>query len=296
VPVARRACLLLVVLVLVSAGCSTARVNQFKQFAEAGIAYVEAVDALTREAAGASVNADSAILARTRSAVPQDDRARTVLEHNQLLKRRIEILADLRQHARLLGAYFVSLAAMTDPGAPAGAGRAAARFVESLGVVGSRLRTARIGDLAVDDFTGTVVEISVAGFRQAQLERELRLRAPILARELDLQHAAMRAVVEAMATDLGVVLRHAEQTDVVDPFRGNAKLPKTWAKRRREILTASIAVASADAAAVAARRLGDAFAALAENRFGAAEYLAVMAEIHRTLDLIAAIRGIDEGG
>jgi len=276
--------------------CSTARVNQFKQFAEAGIAYVEAVDALTREAAVASVNADSAVLARTRSAVPQDDRARTVLEHNQLLRQRIAILADLRQHAGLLGAYFVSLGAMTDPDAPAEIGEAAAQFVESLGVVGGRLRAARVGDLAVDDFTGTVVEIAVANFRQAQLERELRLRAPILARELDLQHAAMRAVVEAMATDIGVVLRHEEQSDVVDPFRGNAKLPKTWAKRRREILIATTAVASADAAAVAALKLGEAFAALAENRFGAVEYLAVMGEIRRTLDLIAAVRGIDEDG
>ncbi len=283
-------------MILVLGACSTARVNQFKQFGEAGIAYVEAVDALTREAAGASVNADSAVLARTRSAVAQDDRARTVLEHNQLLKQRIEILADLRQHAGLLGAYFVSLGAMTDPDAPAEVGQAAAQFVESLGVVGGRLRTARVGDLAVDDFTGKVVEISVANFRQAQLERELRLRAPILARELDLQHAAMRAVVEAMATDIGVVLRHQEQTDVVDPFRGNAKLPKTWAKRRREILTASTAVASADSAAVAARKLGEAFAALAENRFGAVEYLAVMGEIRRTLDLIAAVRGVEEDG
>ncbi len=294
-PVARRFCFLLPV-VLVLAACSTARVNQFKQFAEAGIAYVEAVDALTREAAGASVNADSAVLARTRSAVPQDDRARTVLEHNKLLKQRIGILADLRQHAGLLGAYFVSLSAMTDPDAPAEAGTAAAQFVESLGVVGGRLRAARVGDLAVDDFTGTVVEISVANFRRTQLERELRLRAPILARELDLQYAAMRVVVEAMATDIGVVLRHEEKTDVVDPFRGNAKLPKTWAKRRREILTATTALASADAAAVAARKLGEAFAALAENRFGAVEYLAVMGEIRRMLDLIAAVRRIDQDG
>ena len=283
-------------MVLVLAACSTARVNQFKQFAEAGIAYVEAVDALTREAAGASVDADSAILARTRSAVPQDDRARTVLEHNQLLKQRIEILADLRQHAGLLGAYFVSLGAMTDPDTPAEVGDAAAQFVESLGVVGGRLRTARVGDLAVADFTGRVAEIAVANFRQAQLERELRLRAPILARELDLQHAAMRVVVEAMATDIGIVLQYQEQTDVVDPFRGNAKLPKTWAKRRREILIASTAVASADAAALAAGKLGEAFAALAEGRFGAGEYLAVMGEIRRTLDLIAAVRGIDGNG
>jgi len=295
VPTARRYCFLLAV-VLVLGACSTARVNQFKQFAEAGIAYVEAVDALTREAAGASVNADSAVLARTRSALPQDVRARTVLEHNQLLKQRIGILADLRQHAGLLGAYFVSLGAMTDPDAPAEAGEAANQFVGSLTLVGHRLRAARVGDLTVDDFTRRVVEISVGEFRHQALERELRRRAAVIARELDLQRAAMQAIVAAMKTDLGVVLHHQEQVEVIDPFRGNAKLPKTWSKRRREILTASTAVASANVAATAALKLGEAFRALAENRFGAVEYLAVMAEIRRTLDLIAAIRGIDEDG
>lgn len=291
-PAAPRCCLL-VPAVLALTACTTARVSQFKQFAEAGVAYVEAVDALTREAAGASVNADSAVLARTRSAVPQDDRARTVLEHNDLLRRRVEILADLRRHAGLLAAYFVALGSMTDPDAPAEVGEAATQFVESLGAVGGRLRTARVGDMAVDDFTGSVVEISVAHFQRAQLERELRARAPVIERELDLQRAAMQAVVAAMETDLGVVLQHEEQVDVVEPFRGNAKLPKTWSKRRREILTASTAAASAGAATAAAEKLGEAFVALAENRFGAAEYLAVMGEIRRTLDLIAAVRGIE---
>lgn len=289
-------CCLLVPAVLVLTACSTARVNQFRQFAEAGIAYVEAVDALSHEAAGASVNADSAVLARTRSAVPQDDRARTVLEHNELLRQRVAILTDLRRHAGLLGAYFVALGSMTDPDAPAEVGAAAAQFVASLGAVGDRLRAARVGDLAVADFTGSVVEISVAHFRQTQLEHELRLRAQFLERELDLQHAAMQAVVEAMAIDLGVALGHQEQVEVVDPFRGSAKLPSNWARRRREILTASTAVASADAAALAAGKLAEAFTALAEARFGAVEYLAVMGEIRRTLDLIAAVRGIDEDG
>ena len=76
--------------------CATGRINQFRQFADAGISYAEAVDALTREAASATVDADSAVLARTRSSVPQDDRARTVLEHNQLIRQRVEVLADLR--------------------------------------------------------------------------------------------------------------------------------------------------------------------------------------------------------
>jgi len=272
--------------------CATGRINQFRQFADAGISYAEAVDALTREAASATVDADSAVLARTRSSVPQDDRARTVLEHNQLIRQRVEVLADLRRHARLLGAYFVTLASMTDPDAASEFGAAASELVESLGVVGARLRTARVGDLAVDDFTGRVVEISVAHLQKAVLERELRARSALLARELDVQQAAMHAVVQGMRADLAIVLRSQEKLEVVDPYRGNAMLPKSWAKRRREILTASMAIASAEAAALAARRLGESFAAVAENRFGVAEFLSLMGDIQQTLDLIAAARGV----
>lgn len=294
-PVARRYSLLLPAALLL-AGCSTARVNQFKQFADAGIAYVGAVDALTREAADASVNADSAVLAHSRPELPPDERARVVLEHNDLLRSRVEILTDLRRHAELLAAYFAALGSMTDPDVPAETAVAAAQLAASIAAVGGRLQTARVGDLAVNEFTGAVVEIAVANFRQTQLERELRLRAAVLERELDLQHAAMQAVVEAMTADLGVALNHQEQVDVVDPFRGNGKLPSNWARRRREILTASAAVASADAAAKASLALGEAFAALAEKRFGAGEYLLVMGEIRRTLDLIAAVRGAEGDG
>jgi len=272
--------------------CSTGRINQFRRFADAGISYAEAVDALSREAASAAVDADSAVLARTRSSVPQDDRARTVLEHNQLIRQRVEVLADLRRHARLLGAYFVTLASMTDPDVPGEFSVTASDLVESLGVVGARLRTARVGDLAVADFTGSVVKISVAHLQAHVLQRELRARAAVLARELDLQHAAMHVVVEGMRADLAIVLRNQEKLDVVDPYRGNAKLPRNWAKRRREILTASTAIASAEAAGLAARRLGESFRAVVENRFGVAEYLSLMGDIQQTLDLIAAARGV----
>ncbi|MHC5007013.1 MAG: hypothetical protein ACYTGF_06595, partial [Planctomycetota bacterium] len=48
------------------AACTTARVDQFERFAEAGVAYSGAIDALTLEAANAAIDADSAVLARAR--------------------------------------------------------------------------------------------------------------------------------------------------------------------------------------------------------------------------------------
>ena len=55
-------------------GCVTARVNQFARFAEAGVAYAEAIDSLTLAAANAAIEADSSVLARTRPRLPDDER------------------------------------------------------------------------------------------------------------------------------------------------------------------------------------------------------------------------------
>ncbi len=273
--------------------CTTARINQFRQFADAGIAYVAAVDEFTGEAANAAIDADSAALARARPSVPEDDRGRTVLDHDTLLKQRVEILGDLREHARLLAGYLVTLGALAESDAPQQVGDAARDLAASMRTIGTQLRDARIGDATIDSFTGSVVTISVARFRRAALERELRARAPLLERELDLQHAAMLAIAAQMRTDLTAALGHQELIDIVDPYRGGGKLPRTWAKRRREILSASAAVASADAAVSAAAQLKVSYIALVEDRLTVSDILALMGDINEILTLLEAIRGYD---
>ncbi len=285
----RRSCLLLAVLVMPA--CTTARVSQFRQFADAGQAYVEAVQALTREAGNAAVDADSAALERARRHLPQQERAEAVLEHDELVRTRVLILADLGRHARLLGAYFATLEALAESDAPREIGDATETLVESMGAVSARLRTARVGDAPIDSFSGAVVAISVANLKKGALERELRLRGQLIERELDLQQAAVTAITDQMKTDLQAVLMHREQIDVVEPYGGTARLARVWTTRRREILTATASVASAEAGVRAAEHLKLSFEALAENRFGAAQYLALLADIDEVLTLIEAVAG-----
>ena len=287
-----RFCLLLAVMSMPA--CTTARVNQFKQFADAGQVYVEAIEALSREAANAAVDADSAALERVRLRLPSDERAEAVLEHDELVTTRVRILADLGRHARLLGAYFATLEALAESDAPRELGDATARLVQSMGVVNKRLRTARVGDAAIDSFSGAVVVISVANLQHAALQRELDARGQVIERELDMQQAAVMAITDQMKTDLEAVLMHREQIDVVEPYGATARLARIWTSRRREILTASASLATAEAGVRAAEHMKLSFEALVENRFGPAEYLALLADIDEVLTLIEAVAGPPE--
>ena len=95
-----------------------------------------------------------------------------------------------------------------------------------------------------------------------------------------------------MRTDLEVILKHRELVEVVEPFSdSDSTLPRTWSRRRVEILTATPALESADAAVVAARTLKEAFVAVAGNRFDKTDSLALISDINRILVLLEAVTG-----
>ncbi|MHC4990444.1 MAG: hypothetical protein ACYTGC_05635 [Planctomycetota bacterium] len=275
------------------AACTSARIDQFERFAEAGVAYSGAIDALTLEAANAAIDADSAVLARARDALDGEERTRTVLEHNDLLKQRVALLRDLQRHADLLRNYFLVLGAMAGSDAPEGLGAAAEQVVTSMQLVSGRIRDARVGDAPISDFAGSVVRITVARFQRAVLEHELKMRSMMLERELDLQHAALQAIAAEMSADLEAVLGQQELVEVIDPYRSaSGSLPRTWTRRRREILTATAAVESASAAAEAAASLKHSFVALAENRYSLSDFRALMADVDEILTLLERVRGL----
>jgi hypothetical protein len=282
-------------IILGPGACAAPRAEQFHQFAQAGIAYAGAVDALARDAGDAAINADSAVLERARDGLEsKEERQQAVLEHDQLLKERLAILADLSRHAQLLAAYFSGLDALAASRQPAAAaaGAAAQELVRSMGVLSSRIRDARIGAEPVARFSGAVTGIVVGNLQSAALERELRLRGPALERELDTQRAAMQAIAEALRTDLAVALDQQELIEIVEPFRGEARLARTWHRRRREILAASTAAASADAGVAAAAALKDSFTALAGGTLSSWSIAGLLADVGQVLDLLERVKGL----
>ncbi len=282
-------------IVLAEGACAAPRAEQFRQFAQAGIAYAGAVDALTREAGGAAIDADSAVLERARDGLEsKEERQQTVLEHDQLLEERLAILTDLSRHAQLLAAYFSGLDALAASRQPAAAaaGAAAQELVQSMGVLSGRIRDAQIGAEPVARFSGAVTAIIVGNLRSTELERELRARGPALERELDTQRAAMQAIAEALRDDLAITLDQQELVEIVEPYRGEARLARAWHRRRREILVASTASASADAGAAAAAALKDSFTALARGELSSWSVAGLLADVGQVLDLLERVKGL----
>ena len=287
-----RFALLALVVATTAAGCGTTRVNQFRQFSVASVAYADAVGPLTDAAGLAAVDVDSEVLMRTHGTLPRAERSQAVLKQNAEAKHRLAVLADIARQARLLRSYFVALGGLAESDAPSQIGTAAQSVFKSLGQVSDRLRTASVGHQPVDKLVGQVVPITVAEFQRAALERELRARAETLWTYLEIQEAAIRALAETLHDDLQGSLNARETREVVQPFLGD-KLPKGWRKTRREVLTSQVNVASADAAARAAGQLKVAFVALVEGRFQASDFQALLEDIGRILTVVESVEGME---
>ena len=285
-------CLILLAICLHISGCASAKINQFSRFAELGCGYSEAVTGLTKEAGNVAIDADSAALIKAREPLTPKERGETIIEHNKLLRDRVGLLRDLRRHTQLLRSYFQALAALAKSDAPSGIGAASEDVVKSLGKMSDRIKNAKVGDLPVSEFIGPLVKITVAQFQSAALGKELRVRAPIIERELDLQQAALQAIAEQMRTDLEVLQAREEALDVVDPFRATKdSLPSDWTKRRKELLNTQISLDSVDAGVELARNFKLSFVSLVENRLDLSDVEMMFGDINEVLTLIEDIQG-----
>jgi len=284
--------LILLTICFLLSGCASAKTNQFSRFAELGFAYSEAVTGLTKEAGNVATDADSAALMKAREHLTPTERGKTIIDHNKLLRERIGLLRDVRRHTQLLRSYFQTLAALARSDEPSGIGAASEDVVKSLGKMSDRIKNAKVGALPVSEFIGPVVKITVAQFQRGALEKELRVRASFIERELDLQQAVLQAIAEQMRTDLEVLQTREEALEVVDPFRAATNsLPSDWTKRRKEVLNAYVSLDAVDAGAELARNLKLSFLALVENRLDPSDFGILFKDINEILTLIEDIQG-----
>jgi hypothetical protein len=288
----RRAVGAVLAFALLLGGCSSARVGQFRRFADAGTAYADAVGVLVGEAAEVTVDADSAVLTKARTGLAPEERGQTILENNDLVRQRLDVLNDVRAHAQALRMYFVALAALADAEAPVTIASSAETAAQTIQEIGDRIGHAAFGEFPVKDFAGSASGIVVGSLQRAALERELSERAQHVERAIDLQHAALRAIAEEMKTDLATLIASREATEVVAPYASKSEtLPAGWAQRRKEILTVRNLLPSVDAAAAAAQNLKLTFVALVERRVEPASFEALLRDVNEILLLIESIEG-----
>lgn len=214
-------------------------------------------------------------------------REKQILEHNRLLKERIALLTNIRRQAKLLEDYFSALADLAGAKDATTLGTRTSALAKELGELAPEIKAARVGGDPVADFAGPVAKLTVARFQQAALERELKARSGIIAQNLELQEAAFQAMARSMKTDLQLKLNTLETNEVVLPYSGSKALPAKWDARRREILSSQPALEALDAAAVAAGKMKESFAALCAGKFSPADYTSILKEAEE----VAALAG-----
>jgi hypothetical protein len=258
--------------------CASVRVRHAKDAGTAGGEWAKAADAVLRVAEETAVDADSARLLSEAQGLPKESR-REVLEKHAAVSTVVADLERLRRHARLLGRYFDRLHDLSDGAADSSVEDATSKAADAVVTLGSEVSGSKLLTAAERDAISRTARLAARAGREAALSRELAARGDVIAKELELERAALDAVRRTIRADAATLRELGLARDVVRPYLENAVGdPSGWiAARRTFVLPADPSEALATASD-AASRLKSAWAALVEGRFDAAAWSTVVAD------------------
>ena len=278
---------------MLTSGCVTGRLSQFRNFANAGASYEQASQAVLMQAGTAAIEADSLIAIQGRSSLTTpEERRRYILESDQELRKRLSLLDKIAQHGKLLQCYFETLAELADPHAPPELETEAGGLYDAIIQMSPGLKNSNFGSAKIQDKIPQATDFGVAVFRVKALESELKSRAQAIERELALQEAAFRAIVDMMTADLTASLQLHETQDVINPFATATTLSTGWVDRRQDILKARVAAESMQCVVDAIGQLRENFKALAGNTLSVSALRKTIASVHSIKDFKEAIQKV----
>ena len=224
------------------------------------------------------------------SGISREERRR-VLEKARRFRRDGGGPERLRRHARALGRYFEALHALTETDADRRAEEAAAKAAGAVSDLGKELAGSALLSAGERDLLGRAAGAAVGGVRERALGRELEARGPIIARELEIEHAVLVAVRRQVRSDAASIRELGLARDVTGPYvAGAVSDPREWIARRREYTLPAAAPEALGDASETASRLKTAWAALTEGRLDEAAWSAIVADAE---SLVAWVRDIE---
>ena len=278
-------------LLLALSACGSARVSQFDGFAAAGIKFTDTLPAVYDQSFETSVRTDSLVLREMRQKLPAGkDRLDEIGRSNKNLADRLAILGDLKAHATGLRAYFVALKALATTDAASGLTQATKDLAAGLGKLDANIAKATVGGLSISSFLSQAVPLAVAQYQSAALNTELKERAAVIERELNLQEAALAALAATMKSDLGVQLAVQERDEIVLPYARDGSLAGDWNEKRLEGFRRRLDLGVVDAAVNAAANLRLSYVALVENRLDEGSMALLIADINKLIALVEGVK------
>ena len=281
-----RRLILPVLAVLATAGCAVGdRTENAGKLADAGVAFADSVPAVIDESFALAVTADSLVLADARSELTEEERSQKLQQQDALLVQRLDVLRDLKQHARLLRSYFIALGALVKSDATSGISDATKNVVDRLSGVGLDLKKKQIAGVAIADVIQPAVEFGVGVYQNVALHHELEQRGHAIERELELERAALAAIGDQMVADKDAQIEHDVRAQLFTEYVSGASLASGWNDRRIAAFRQTIELKSLDAAAAAAENLHQSWIAFVENRLDEAAVLQLLKDVDEMLSL-----------
>jgi len=284
--------LLCVPLLIAAAGCgSTATLERFQTFADAGTQYTTTVGNLLSDSNASGlptllVDANSVRLLDSRQLAPVSEA--DFRQQDENMRRQLRDLRLLKSEVDLLGQYFSALASLADS-------NTSDTIANQLGDIGSSLSSLAktLGDtntLATDStLVGTVTKdtgkVVVKGVQAHRLRKELETHGADIANVLHQQAQMLKALTALAERAQSFLNQQSYEQNVVAPFLAGTT-SSTWEQDRLAGLLQMPIPESLQAALQAAASLRIAWASLLADELDADE----LAAVRRPLTTIDALQ------
>jgi hypothetical protein len=274
-------------------GC-TARVNNFKGMAEIGQSYERSVVKVVDSARSSGVDANSARLLAARDLAAIDkawpsaiDPLAYIEQLNEADRASLDALDKIEAHAQQLERYFTALLALAAFDGDSEIAASAERSAQALTELAATLGTAKLGGAPLPALAKQSGPLVVSALKSRALERELRLRGPMLLDNLDLQRRLLAFLADRVTADSEFIAENQMTRTVAEPYADLQKSIAGFADARRELLLRSgVDAAPFREAELLAGKLHDAIIALAEGRIDASDLALYAADMSRLIGLI----------
>lgn len=270
----------LVVPLLALTGCgSTATLDRFKTFADAGTQYTSAVGDLLSDTSALLIDANSVKLLESRELAPVSEE--DFRQQDDDMRRQVQDLRLLQRQVDLLGSYFSTLTSLAGS-------QASDQIADQLGDIGSSLSSlaktlGSTDELATDASAVSAIakeagKLVLQGVQTGALREELEARGQTIADVLRQQADLLKALAEEAGRAQGFLDRRDYDQKVVEPFLASA-LPasdwSSWMQDRKDGLTKAPLPDSLRDAVEAASSLRRAWLSLLANELDADDLEAV---------------------
>ncbi len=263
--------------------CGVASLEEYQKFAKAGQEYAAALDTLLVASGNYFVDANSENLI----ANDLQERDRDSSEYADITKQDdawLALIAEMRQHNRLLKQYFFALENLATSNAPQEARKATDNIFQQLNGVSQRIQAnPKVGNIPVS----LIPEIILSQKIKGALREELEARKEAIYREIVIQEALLKLLTSQLKTDLKDIQNLRDERTVLPAFAAEQPIdnPDDWIVQRRNIRTMTLAIKGLDDATEATQAFKESFQLLLEDRFTIGRANALLAEIESLINI-----------